>query len=594
MPPPLLFRRAQALLVTSAFFRATRNVDHEIISSAMRAALRLAAAGAASGAVGVGAYARYDEGTARSVTFWYHAFPVWAQYRAVQWRNRDLAKIGVPSWTGLTLGDADADAAYERLHERHALKVRDLVFDMRGFYFKNAQLLSTRDDFVPRQYLEWCKLTQDQAPTEMAPGQAEAIARAKLAEAGHPDAFEWWEEEPCGVASIGQVHRARLARRYGGKDVVVKVQAPGIERKFRSDIRTCIDFCRLAMPQHVPPLEEIEKQFLTEFDYREEAKNLEEVRRNVMPRWSKKVEIPAPVRQLCTREVLVMDAIPGVKLVDGIRARFRELAASRGVDPEELERVQKEKIAGGELQPRSAQAEAAATRRANLALRLGDWLWRRPIAFLTGAPYVPSPSLVNVGEVIQTMLDVHADEIFNHGVFNGDPHPGNILLMPDGRLGLIDYGQVKRVNKGARVAYAKLTLAILAEDKAEVARLLRSAPPEGFGGESRDNDVDVAYRLCVFWNDRDTPDVTGGLNLQEFIDEMEARDPVRVAPLEMVMIARVSVLLRGVANAFNVRLRVARAWAGYAEDLVRREDPSYYLLAGTRGKERRAARGGEQ
>jgi predicted unusual protein kinase regulating ubiquinone biosynthesis (AarF/ABC1/UbiB family) len=39
------------------------------------------------------------------------------------------------------------------------------------------------------------------------------------------------------------------------------------------------------------------------------------------------------------------------------------------------------------------------------------------------------------------MLDVHADEIFNHGVFNGDPHPGNILLMPDGRLGLIDYGQ---------------------------------------------------------------------------------------------------------------------------------------------------------
>ena len=76
----------------------------------MRAALRLAAAGAASGAVGVGAYARYDEGTARSVTFWYHAFPVWAQYRAVQWRNRDLAKIGVPSWTGLTLGDADAAA----------------------------------------------------------------------------------------------------------------------------------------------------------------------------------------------------------------------------------------------------------------------------------------------------------------------------------------------------------------------------------------------------------------------------------------------------------------------------------------------------
>ena len=385
----------------------------------MRAALRLAGAGALCSTAGVGAYAQHDEGTARSMTFWYHAFPVWAQYRAVQWRNRDLARIGIPTWTGLVLRDDDADAAYERLHERHAHKVRDLVFDMRGFYFKNAQMLSTRDDFVPRQYLEWCKLTQDKAPTEMGPGEAEAIARAGLADAGHPDAFEWWEEEPCGVASIGQVHRARLTRAYGSKDVVVKVQAPGIERKFRSDIRTCIDFCRLAMPQHVPPLEEIERQFLTEFDYREEAKNLEEVRRNVMPRWSKKVEIPAPVRQLCTREVLVMDAIPGVKLVDGIRASFAELAVAAGVSPEELERVQKEKIEGGVLAPRSVRAEAAATRRANFGLKLRDVLYRRPLAFLTGGRYVPSPCLVNVGEVLQVMLDVHADEIFNHGVFNG-------------------------------------------------------------------------------------------------------------------------------------------------------------------------------
>ena len=72
-----------------------------------------------------------------------------------------------------------------------------------------------------------------------------------------------------------------------------------------------------------------------------------------------------------------------------------------------------------------------------------------------------SPRLVNMGEVLQTMLDVHADEIFNHGVFNGDPHPGNILLMPDGRLGLIDYGQVKRIPESVRRCYAKLTLAIL-------------------------------------------------------------------------------------------------------------------------------------
>ena len=65
------------------------------------------------------------------------------------------------------------------------------------------------------------------------------------------------------------------------------------------------------------------------------------------------------------------------------------------------------------------KAEAAATRRANRWLKLRDVLYRRPLAFLTGGRYVPSPCLVNVGEVLQVMLDVHADEIFNHGVFNG-------------------------------------------------------------------------------------------------------------------------------------------------------------------------------
>ena len=50
------------------------------------------------------------------------------------------------------------------------------------------------------------------------------------------------------------------------------------------------------------------------------------------------------------------------------------------------------------------------------------------------------------------------------------------------------------------------------------------------------------------------------------------------APTEMVMIARVSVLLRGVANAFNVRTRVARAWRRDAEALLRRTDPDYPLL----------------
>ena len=595
------------------------------------------------GAVGTSLAIRssQDEGTHRSLTFWYHCLPVYLEYRAVQFRNRDLGVRGwnLPAWTGVPLDDAEADRAYGALHDKHARNVRDLVLKMRGFYFKNAQLLSARDDFVPRQYLEWCKETQDAAPCEMRPGEARAIAEKALAQklglsvvgeqsdaergaargssdvADSPNRgsaiFASWDETPLGVASIGTVHAARLTERFGGHEVCVKVQAPGIERRFRADIKTCIDFCRLAMPQHAPPLEEIERQFLTEFDYRAEAANLAETRAFLLPKWRHKVDVPKPFHELCTKEVLVMSKLPGKKLVDGVRERFAAFAAARGLDAREMEQTQMAAIAAGVLKKRDVDAEARATRRANALLSATDALWRKPRfssrarrpSFFgedfslkknrfrgtetqttdsendAEARFSPSPRLVNVGEVLRTLLDVHADEIFVHGVFNGDPHPGNVLLMPDGRLGLIDYGQVKRVDASARRNYAKLVLAILAEDKKEIARLCQSPSPFGFGGDSRNRDEDVAYRLAMFWNDRDTPDVTLGLNLQEFLDEMEARDPVIKAPKDMVMIARVSMLLRGVANAFNVRLRVAEAWRTHAAALLAETDPDYYLLS---------------
>eukprot|EP00959_Pyramimonas_sp_CCMP1952_P326512 6834711-Pyramimonas_sp.AAC.1 len=55
--------------------------------------------------------------------------------------------------------------------------------------------------------------------------------------------------------------------------------------------------------------------------------------------------------------------------------------------------------------------------------------------------YVQTARPINLGKILELLMEVHAHEIFNDGIFNGDPHPGNILLMDDGRLGLIDYGQ---------------------------------------------------------------------------------------------------------------------------------------------------------
>lgn len=68
-----------------------------------------------------------------------------------------------------------------------------------------------------------------------------------------------------------------------------QVMFPNVEAMFRSDIQTMKDFCALAQPEHLVMLKEVEKQFLTEFDFREEAHNLELVRANMQQAWSKEV-----------------------------------------------------------------------------------------------------------------------------------------------------------------------------------------------------------------------------------------------------------------------------------------------------------------
>eukprot|EP00192_Tetraselmis_astigmatica_P002899 CAMPEP_0117696496 /NCGR_PEP_ID=MMETSP0804-20121206/28707_1 /TAXON_ID=1074897 /ORGANISM="Tetraselmis astigmatica, Strain CCMP880" /LENGTH=540 /DNA_ID=CAMNT_0005510645 /DNA_START=33 /DNA_END=1655 /DNA_ORIENTATION=- len=528
---------------------------------------------ALAGFTGIGALTGWvstDEGAARSVTFWYHAAPIYLQYRLVQLRAEELHRLGVPG----SLSEDEANIRYEDLHNRYASYVRDVTYRMRGFYLKNAQYLSVRDDFLPKQYLDWCKETQDAAPAELAEGEAWELVKRSLRDDLGLDAssvFREFDSKTLGAASIGQVHCARLAPEYGGKEVVVKVQAPGIERRFRADIQVCIAFCKLAMPQHVEPLKEVERSFMTEFDYRSEAANMAEVRRNITPRFGRRVALP-----------FVMERLPGTKLADGLREAFARYAkrTSRSAAALEAEQVGAVDVQSG----RSLAGHSSQVRWANRLQLASDCLlsanplrlaWNlSPGALLLGrAEYRWSEPLPDLGGLVELLLDVHAAEVLDDGVFNADPHPGNILLMPDGRLGLLDYGQTKRLPLGARLSFAKLLVALCVDDRQEVARLVR----EDFGGSSKRSDDDITWRLAAFWLDRDTEEVTGKRNLQEFLDWCEATDPLITTADNIVMVSRVSMLLRGMANAFGLRLRVAPAWRSAAEDLLRRNGVNYPL-----------------
>jgi aarF domain-containing kinase len=377
-----------------------------------------------------------DEGFRRTLIFWYNAMPPFIEYKVTE------AKMKLFKWD-----DETSTREFNILHEKWSPVTEELCLRMKGYYLKNAQLMSTQDHFVPKQYLKWMKKTQNEVPTVLKDGEWREIFEKSTGKKCS-DVFEWWDDKPLGIASIGEVHRARLK---GGKEVVIKIQAPGIERVFRNDMKQVKRFCELGLPQFVPALDEIEKQFMTEFDYVGEATNLDRICNNIMPVWGHKVAIPRPVMPLCTKDVLVMDFLSGKRLVDGIRDQYARYAKKMGMTLEELETKYRK-----DIKPVTIEEQRRQNNYQEQLIVVGDILfslnWSRflynmsPLRWVAGPmKYEWTEKPINLGEIMQTLLDVHAWEILIDGAFNGDPHPGNILLMDDGRLGLIDYGQVRNM-----------------------------------------------------------------------------------------------------------------------------------------------------
>lgn len=260
-----------------------------------------------------------------------------------------------------------------------------------------------------------------------------------------------------GSASIGQVHKGKL---HDGTFVAVKIQYPDIEELFRSDIFTMRLFCKFVAPEQLIIFDEIERQFMSEFDYRQEAKQLDQVRNNMAP-FSRDVVVPRPFLNLCSKNVLVMEFLDGKQLIDGIRESASVYATKQGKTLEQLERETKAKWEKEGLPIAYSGPSAAQIASYRWAVKIKDFFFNIPLCifnwtivpclFLTPIPFYDSFIPLNGAMIMETLLQVHGHQLFINGFFNGDPHAGNFLLLADGRIGLIDYGQVKQLTREERL-----------------------------------------------------------------------------------------------------------------------------------------------
>jgi predicted unusual protein kinase regulating ubiquinone biosynthesis (AarF/ABC1/UbiB family) len=201
-----------------------------------------------------------------------------------------------------------------------ARKADELPHDLERLgptFVKLGQLLSSRADLLPAQYVKALSRLQDKVEP-FAFSEVEAIVEEEL---GTPinKAFSFLAAEPIAAASLGQVHIAAL---HDGRPVAVKVQRPNIVRQIEEDFAALEELARFLNRhtrfgqryQLVKIVEEFENTLSHELDYRREAANLVTLRRNLEK--FKRIRVPLPIPDYVTRRVLTMEFVDGIKITE--------------------------------------------------------------------------------------------------------------------------------------------------------------------------------------------------------------------------------------------------------------------------------------
>lgn len=290
------------------------------------------------------------------------------------------------------------------------VRLRQYCVDMGGSFIKFGQFFSIRSDVLPPEYCRELASLYDKVPPFPAE-QARAIIEREL---GKPveELFETFDDTAIGAASFGQGHLVTLKGEDAGRLAVVKVSRPDSAERIDTDGRLLkligwiVDLTSVLGQIKLSPIfRDFARWTRREVHYMQEAKNADHLYE--MTDWNVRQRIPHIYWEFTTNKVLTMEYLEGIPVSELIE---RVRAGDPTVDEE-----------------------------------LADMACER---------------LVLARNLFQSFLL----QAFVGHVFHGDPHPGNLVVLPENTMGFLDFGLLGRLNEEARREQVLMMDAVVKEN----------------------------------------------------------------------------------------------------------------------------------
>jgi predicted unusual protein kinase regulating ubiquinone biosynthesis (AarF/ABC1/UbiB family) len=387
--------------------------------------------------------------------------------------------------------------------------LRKILVDLGPFYVKLGQIMSTRPDLLPPNYINALTALQSNVPP-VSWNEIEAVLQQQF-KLPLTTIFTTIDREPVAAGSIGQVHKATLT---DGQEVAIKIQRPGIDKIVAQDIKLIKSIADLVSLTEfgqnydiVKLADEFCQAITAELDFTKEADFTKQLRSNLLKsRWfdPQEIVIPQVYREITTEKILVLEWLNGKPI---LTADFSTLTGNKSVD----ERKQ---------------------------------------------------------EITSLLFRAFFQQLYIDGFFHADPHPGNIFYLTNDHLALIDCGMIGRLDPRTQQILTEMLLAIVDLDAQSCSQLTLELAESIQPINLEQLRVDYELILRKYYDLSLTQ-----FNFSEIVYEIlqvARRNKIKV-PGNLGLYAKCLANLEGAARQFNPDLNVFKEVKPLMTDLFQRQ-----------------------